>query len=84
MPSGQRMIFCFSRFLDSSGKIVKGVFLGGGLPFSEKTMDEKDNNDTGMAVFGGIRWYHIWCNANETLATGNMLNTILVSFRLGF
>lgn len=76
VPGGQRMIFCFSRYMDSSNKPVKGVFMGGGLPFSEKFIERKDNNDTGMATFDGKRWFHIWCNANEALATGAMLNTI--------
>lgn len=76
IPGGQRIIFCFSRFMDSSNKVVKGVFLGGGLPFSEKFIERKDNNDTGMATFDGKRWFHIWCNANEALVTGTMLNTI--------
>jgi hypothetical protein len=30
-------------------------------------------DETGMAYYDGRRWYHIWCNSNEGLASGDQL-----------
>lgn len=84
VPGGQKMVFCFSRFLDSTGNLTKGVFLGGGLPYSEELREKHDGNDTGVANFDGNRWYHIWCNANETIVTGKMLNRFMYPSRWNY
>lgn len=70
-PDGTRFIICFSRFLDSLGKAPRGLFVGGGLPPSRYENQYIQNNETGMAFFDGTRWYHLWCNANESFASAS-------------
>jgi hypothetical protein len=67
-PDGTEFVICLSRFLDSSGKIPKGLFIGGELPQPIYGNDGVRLNETGMAVKQGGKWYHIWCNANEGIA----------------
>lgn len=67
-PDGTEFIVCLSRFLDSSGKIPRGLFIGGELPQPIYGNDGVRLNETGMAFKKGGRWYHIWCNANEGIA----------------
>ena len=64
-PDGRKLIVNLGRFLDSEGKLVSGLFLGGGLPPSDPDYNLFNKNETGMAYFDGRRYYHIWCNANE-------------------
>jgi hypothetical protein len=65
---GSEFVICLSRFLDSSGKIPRGLFIGGELPQPIYGNDGVRLNETGMAYKQGGRWYHIWCNANEGIA----------------
>ena len=67
---GTQLLTCFSRFLDSQGAIPKGLFIGGGLPYSRHDDIELTMSATGMAHFNGKEWHHLWCNANETIASG--------------
>jgi hypothetical protein len=64
-PDGRKLIFNLGRFLDSDGRPVSGLFMGGGLPPSDPDYKQFDRNETGMAYFDGSRYFHIWCNANE-------------------
>ena len=68
---GRKLRICFSRFIDDAGGEVKGLVLGGGLPFFEGKRLGTNYDDTGMAYFDGTRWYHIWCNANEAFILGD-------------
>jgi hypothetical protein len=68
---GTEFVICLSRFLDSSGKMPRGLFIGGELPPTFYGKDGLSLNETGMALQQGNRWYHIWCNANEGIAGGN-------------
>jgi hypothetical protein len=67
-PDGTEFIICLSRFLDSNGKIPRGLFIGGELPQPIYGTDGVRLNETGMASKLGGRWFHIWCNANEGIA----------------
>lgn len=64
-PDGKQLMTSFSRFTEDDGKIVHGIFVGGGLPDSVRLDSVNGGNDTGMAWFDGTRWYHVWCNVNE-------------------
>ncbi|GAB7027146.1 hypothetical protein JCM15764A_23940 [Geotalea toluenoxydans] len=66
---GTQLLTCFSRFRDSQGEIPKGLFLGGGLPYSKHDNAQLTMSATGMAHFDGKQWHHLWCNANETIAS---------------
>ncbi|WP_243370996.1 hypothetical protein [Geotalea sp. SG265] len=66
---GTMLLTCFSRFRDSRGEIPKGVFVGGGLPYSKHDNAQLTMSATGMAHFDGKSWHHLWCNANETIAS---------------
>lgn len=66
---GKQLLTCFSRFRDSRGKIPKGLFVGGGLPYSNHDNIELTMSATGMAHFDGKAWRHLWCNVNETIAS---------------
>jgi len=64
-PDGTKLIINLSRFRDSQGKYVEGIFIGGGLPPSDPDYQQLNKEATGMAFFNGRRWFHVWCNANE-------------------
>ena len=64
-PDGRKLIFNLGRFLDSDGRTVSGLFMGGGLPPGDPDFNLLNKNATGMAYYDGSRYYHIWCNANE-------------------
>lgn len=76
-PDGTRFIVCLSRFHDSQGEAPKGIFVGGGLPYSRYEQSSVLMNETGVAFFNGSRWFHIWCNANEAIAGENSPYTLL-------
>lgn len=69
-PDGTEFLICLSRFLDSTGRMPKGIFVGGEIPrhlYGEKGVHL---NETGVAYKNQGRWNHIWCNANEGIAAG--------------
>lgn len=68
---GSRFIVCFSRFRDSNGTVPRGLFVGGGLPYSRYESSKVQLNETGVAFYKNAHWYHIWCNANEAIAGSN-------------
>jgi len=68
-PDGTRFLVSFGRFIDSEGKAPRGLFIGGGLPYYRYEHNNVTMNETGMALFDGRRWNHIWCNANEGIAS---------------
>ncbi len=69
LADGRQLLTNFSRFRDEFGNTASGLFVGGGLPEYVEEDDKVKMNATGMAYHDGIRWYHIWCNANETIFT---------------
>ncbi|MBT0666516.1 hypothetical protein KI809_19580 [Geobacter pelophilus] len=69
-PDGTKFVICLSRFQDSNGKAPRGIFIGGGLPYSRYEASTVQLNETGVAFYNGERWFHIWCNANEAVAGG--------------
>jgi hypothetical protein len=64
-PDGRKLVINLGRFLDSSGRTMSGLFVGGGLPPGDPDYKMFDKNDTGMAYYDGHRYFHIWCNVNE-------------------
>lgn len=69
-PDGRKLRVCFSRFVTDNGGEVKGLILGGGLPFAEGKRYGNNYDDTGMAYYDGATWHHIWCSANEAFILG--------------
>jgi len=68
LPHGRQLLTMFSRFIDDGGKETSGLFVGGGLPSVVRENDMVKKNETGMAYYDGLRWYHIWCNSNELIS----------------
>ena len=68
LPGGRQLLTSFSRFVDDGGKETAGLFLGGGLPSAVREKDVVKKNETGMAYYDGLQWYHIWCNSNEVIS----------------
>ena len=68
LSDGTELATSFGRYVDDEQEYVHGLFVGGGLPHSA-TGDNTMRNDTGMSYFDGTRWYHIWCNVNEGIAS---------------
>ncbi len=68
LPGGRQLLTTFSRFLDDGGKETSGLFVGGGLPSVVRESDMVKMNETGMAYYDGLQWYHIWCNSNEAIS----------------
>lgn len=67
-PDGSKFLACFGRFIDDGNKPVKGLFVGGGLPYSHYEEDsELKMNETGVAFYNSREWHHLWCNANEAI-----------------
>jgi len=64
-PDGRKLVINLGRFLDSDGRTVSGLFLGGGLPPDDPDFKQFNKNQTGVAYYDGSRYYHIWCNVNE-------------------
>jgi hypothetical protein len=62
-PDGTVLTFPFSRFMYGE-RMSQGLFLGGDLPFGDKTRSYYLNT-SGMGYFDGVRWYHIWCRTDE-------------------
>lgn len=68
-PDGRKLFISLGRFQGAKGLATKGLFVGGGLPTSDPDYDLYNANETGMAFFDGYRYYHIWCNVNEFMAS---------------
>ncbi len=68
LPGGKQLLTVFSRFIDDGGQETAGLIVGGGLPSNIRDNDIVKMNETGMAYFDGMRWFHIWCNVNETIS----------------
>jgi len=66
-PNGSKFLACFGRFVDDGNKPVKGLFVGGGLPYSHYENAELKMNETGVAFYNGKEWHHLWCTANEAI-----------------
>jgi len=81
LPGGKRLLTSFGRFIDESGKKVNGLFVGGGLPKHVLEDDIVKMNATGMAYHDGSRWFHIWCNVNETMANSRFESILPSSWR---
>jgi hypothetical protein len=79
LPNGKQLLTCFSRFIDDNGKATAGLFVGGGLPANVRGDDLTKKNETGMAYFDGVRWFHIWCNVNEAISTFSNFESIAPS-----
>ncbi len=69
LPGGSQLLTCFSRYRVHENISSKGLFVGGGLPFSKNEEGEVTMNETGMAFYTGKEWHHIWCNSNEAIVS---------------
>ena len=69
LPGGREWVVTFSRYVDPQGKTPRGLFVGGRPPRLPGNEDTRLLNRSGMAYFDGVRWFHVWCNANEALGT---------------
>jgi hypothetical protein len=67
LAGGKKIRTCFSRFENEFQKEDAGLFVGGGLPADISENNRLKKSATGMAYYDGVRWYHVWCNANEAL-----------------
>jgi hypothetical protein len=67
LTGGKQILINFGRFIDEFGHDASGLFVGGGLPANVKDDDKVKMNATGIAYHDGVRWFHIWCNANEAI-----------------
>ncbi len=67
LPGGRQIRTCFSRFENEFQKEEAGLFVGGGLPADIREDNRLTKSATGMAYYDGVRWFHVWCNANESL-----------------
>lgn len=68
---GTVMLTCLSRFVDSGGGETRGIFVGGGLPFSLRSEGDGSLNETGISFYDTSRWQHLWCNVNESISPGD-------------
>jgi hypothetical protein len=60
---GSILSMSFSRFWGRDGQ-PHGVFLGGDLPFEDRTRS-RNQDSSGLAYFDGAHWNHMWCTTNE-------------------
>jgi len=63
-PDGTRLEIALARY-DEEGIHPHGLILGGEFPFGDSRGDE---NGSGLAIYDGTRWIHLWCTANEGIA----------------
>ena len=70
LSDGARLVTYFGRFVSGSGSRARGLFVGGGPAEAvlARTTDRLD--ETGMSLFDGRRWRHVWCTVNESIASG--------------
>ncbi|MEW6489704.1 MAG: hypothetical protein AB1578_17565 [Thermodesulfobacteriota bacterium] len=71
LPGGREIVTTFSRYVDREGRHPTGLFIGGRPPPLPGNEGTRLLNQSGMAYYDGNRWYHVWCNANEALATAD-------------
>lgn len=69
LPDGTAIQTFFSRFTDEYGLEAHGLFVGGGEASAALKTNNRELSNTGMTYFNGQRWLHLWCNANEAIAT---------------
>lgn len=69
LPGGRQLLTSFSRYTVENNNEVKGLFVGGGLPADVAGDDMVKENATGMAYYDGVKWFHVWCTANEAIFT---------------
>ncbi len=73
----EKLLYIFSRYKeDPNGNIPKGLFLGGELPITSYKENKDFFNDTGMAYYDGVRWYHVWCTTNQGFTSVLDANTL--------
>lgn len=66
--NGRKLLICLGRFVHDPGDTpMHGLFLGGNLPTTDPDSHIFDKDESGMAYFDGQRYFHIWCNVNETI-----------------
>jgi hypothetical protein len=71
LGDGRHWVVYFSRFRDGDDRATRGLFVGGGHP-EQLTAKAPDHlNKTGMALFNGQKWLHIWCNVDEGIIPGH-------------
>jgi len=73
------LLTVLSRYKTDTDETPNGVFIGGELPETEFDRETNRMNNTGMAYYDGSRWYHIWCNSNEGLASGTTMESIPIT-----
>lgn len=67
-PDGKKLLICLGRFINSNSLLpARGLFVGGNLPPGDPDSRIFDKNESGMAYYDGNRYYHIWCNVNESI-----------------
>ncbi len=67
LPGGREIVTTFSRFVDAEGRHPQGLFIGGRPPLLPGNEGTRVLNQSGMAYYDGVRWFHVWCNANEAI-----------------
>ncbi|MCM2332964.1 MAG: hypothetical protein NDI82_03345 [Anaeromyxobacteraceae bacterium] len=65
LADGRELVTLLGRFEDDQGHHPQGLFVGGAVP--DIASDFRNQDQSGMALQAGGRWYHIWCNTNEAL-----------------
>lgn len=68
-PDKRMLLVTFSRYRDENGAVPKGLFVGGGLPFSKHMDMDVTMNETGIAFHDGSKWQHLWCSVNEGIVS---------------
>lgn len=65
LADGRELVTLLGRFEDDQGRHPRGLFVGGAVP--DVAGDPAHQNQSGMALREGDRWFHVWCNTNEAL-----------------
>lgn len=65
LGDGRELVTLLGRFEDDQGLHPRGLFVGGAVP--DIASDPGNQNESGMALAQGGRWFHVWCNSNEAL-----------------
>ncbi len=66
-PDGSRLEISLSRF-DEDGIAPAGLIIGGDFPPGDAGVHREGG---GMAFYDGSQWIHLWCTANEGIASAN-------------
>jgi hypothetical protein len=71
MADGTVLFTSFGRLYSETRDRIHGLLVGGTLAANVLQQTNEAMDESGMAFFNGDRWFHIWCNVNESIVAAD-------------